>query len=81
MRGKQIGLRIVIDFDGLIPAYAGKTEFNKATARGTRAHPRVCGENTQVGILSSLRRGSPRVWGVKPFRCRGTRIMRRHIPA
>ena len=30
---------------GLIPACAGKTRSDRATAAGSRAHPRVCGEN------------------------------------
>ena len=48
--------------DGLIPACAGKTHSEPGPTRATRAHPRVCGENT-VGVF--LNAG----WGAHPRVC------------
>ena len=64
MRGKppdEVGRGVG---DGLIPAHAGKTLARCALGVDVEAHPRACGENTQVGILSSLSMGSsPRMRG------------------
>ena len=53
----------------LIPAWAGKTPTSPAATRGSRAHPRVGGENLTmptapiVSVGSSPRgRGKPRPW-------------------
>ena len=45
MRGKLRAVVRVCKQAGLIPAYAGKTEYRARTRHRPRAHPRVCGEN------------------------------------
>ena len=47
VRGKQPAGRQPPPGLGLIPACAGKTSSYAQTASGTRAHPRVCGENLE----------------------------------
>ena len=46
VRGKPSGHRHCHRSPGLIPACAGKTASWASPGRGTRAHPRVCGENS-----------------------------------
>ena len=43
----------------ITPAYAGKTETKFWPMNTTQDHPRVCGENLQVGHSLSRHRGSP----------------------
>ena len=66
---------------GLIPARAGKTGHEKLGEQGHRAHPRACGENTNMSnITSSAPGSSPRVRGKRLPR--GTRAWAgRLIPA
>ena len=45
VRGKQRGVQLTNQSRGLIPACAGKTDQITRVPIGTRAHPRVCGEN------------------------------------
>ena len=53
---------------GLIPACAGKTASWASPGRGSRAHPRVCGENEYLLMLTSSHGGSsPRVRGKPPL--------------
>ena len=81
MRGKLIRKSWERADHGLIPACAGKTFTAEALLRRSPAHPRVCGENTQVGILSSLSMGSsPRVRGKRYF-CVDENISPGLIPA
>ena len=47
VRGKLIRTSCCCGRGGLIPACAGKTSSYAQTASGTRAHPRVCGENLE----------------------------------
>ena len=48
----------------LIPACAGKTSLRGRNSNGTRAHPRVCGENSRVlKVEYSPEGSSPRVRG------------------
>ena len=46
-RGKRGASRAEDDFDGLIPAHAGKTRCVSASSTRARAHPRSRGENKQ----------------------------------
>ena len=52
----------------LIPACAGKTGDCADVHGAARAHPRVCGENSETGVVQLFQEGSsPRVRG-KPRR-------------
>ena len=52
---------------GLIPACAGKTLLGRVGVEASRAHPRVCGENSAGWWCPRLARGSsPRVRGKQP---------------
>ena len=64
VRGKHTPPIVVVCGEGLIPACAGKTVAIKAAQSATTAHPRVCGENSQLGI------GRVMLWGSSP-RVRG----------
>ena len=58
-RDDEQGVRV-----GLIPACAGKTAFMNSVTTGSRAHPRVCGENrVPVGVIAGHPGSSPRVRG------------------
>ena len=64
-----------------IPAYAGKTRRNRATATPQQEHPRVCGENVHGHIQENLGGGtSPRMRG-KLAGNRGKCAYLRNIPA
>ena len=64
VRGKLEGLQFGVDFEGLIPACAGKTQYGETLEDGTQAHPRVCGENVgNVFSDNSDEGSSPRVRG------------------
>ena len=64
VRGKLWDLVAVFVNAGLIPACAGKTFPAMSRVRYIRAHPRVCGENTNDTISAALEGGSsPRVRG------------------
>ena len=66
---------------GLIPAWAGKTRFGVGLASGSRAHPRVGGENYTSSPTASRRAGSsPRGRGKRGAPVGSTRI-ERLIPA
>ena len=65
----------------LIPACAGKTSSNGVGSCLARAHPRVCGENTEVDISATSAAGSsPRVRGKRAARP-GVQVGDRLIPA
>ena len=50
--------------DRLIPACAGKTTAAEGRGSGRRAHPRVCGENALLNVITLSASGSsPRVRG------------------
>ena len=57
-RGKQPLMQRHHERIGLIPAWAGKTQFLKKNADECRAHPRVGGENIKVAAVSVGERGS-----------------------
>ena len=64
MRGKPQGSSRLTPFQGLIPAYAGKTTSIHAYSSRVRAHPRVCGENFEhVGETVPFVGSSPRMRG------------------
>ena len=64
VRGKLRLDRIDLVHVRLIPACAGKTQSLLAQAQSAQAHPRVCGENLKVFVISASFSGSsPRVRG------------------
>ena len=66
---------------GLIPACAGKTHSSSLNRFSTRAHPRVCGENSRWSAWATPARGSsPRVRGKLPRESDST-ARNRLIPA
>ena len=68
MRGKPTVGVSAYTLIGLIPAYAGKTRFETARASGSRAHPRVCGENCAWCLMWAGRGGSsPRMRGKRSW--------------
>ena len=81
VRGKRLDAPSNTIRARLIPACAGKTGRPGKQSRSTRAHPRVCGENT-IEIADSLREfgSSPRVRGKRAVPCRLT-VWPRLIPA
>ena len=69
VRGKPTRGALGIISLGLIPACAGKTSRVRRGGPQTRAHPRVCGENTMRTLLRSMLSGSsPRVRGKRRLR-------------
>ena len=44
MRGKENYENIIAEYNGITPAYAGKSKTPLNTPAITRDHPRVCGE-------------------------------------
>ena len=79
VRGKPRSRHHVVEARGLIPACAGKTSVFGLAASSLRAHPRVCGENAQVGHRDLVGDGSsPRVRGKHSRRggvCRRSRLI------
>ena len=64
VRGKPELTARTLTLTRLIPACAGKTKSERRSPPTLRAHPRVCGENQEFGILQVARLGSsPRVRG------------------
>ena len=64
VRGKPDRVHVHSGGCGLIPACAGKTSCSIPPSSVHRAHPRVCGENRLLHVLSGLCDGSsPRVRG------------------
>ena len=44
MRGKEDGMKIRVDLDGITPAYAGKRAPWGSPCGAVWDHPRLCGE-------------------------------------
>ena len=66
-RGKRGASRAEDDFDGLIPAHAGKTPGSRSTGLSAWAHPRSRGENAPVADLGDAPQGSsPLTRGKQP---------------
>ena len=47
MRGKAIDARCTVTFDGITPAYAGKSHCQIVAIFRIGDHPRLCGEKTK----------------------------------
>ena len=79
MRGKPHHSQDVETVQRLIPAYAGKTIYDATARLFTGAHPRVCGENYELGRRQHRLAGSsPRMrgkHGPRPSRRRGRRLI------
>ena len=59
MRGKGIFFGIYAVIIGITPAYAGKRESCMHPVIVTQDHPRLCGEKTDLNILTLSKLGSP----------------------
>ena len=68
MRGTRVGRPPLVQWDGIIPAYAGNTGSGSCSGRGSWDHPRVCGEHPKST------EGSTPVVGSSP-RMRGTHVV------
>ena len=67
MRGKHLLSRSIKTAEGLIPAYAGKTQDCLLACERVWAHPRVCGENSDTKQIKFTNEGSsPRMRGKRP---------------
>ena len=76
MRGAPLQSRGLLDQLRIIPAYAGSTFLNGMAIKGSKDHPRVCGEHRFVDALAHAPKGSsPRMRGAHsgrlPSRRRG----------
>ena len=64
MRGTPNTTRLVLQRDGIIPAYAGNTRVQDTSVWPRRDHPRVCGEHPHYpSILDICSGSSPRMRG------------------
>ncbi|AIA07810.1 hypothetical protein DC74_7388 [Streptomyces noursei] len=69
VRGAGVYQCAYCDSRGLIPAGAGSGRLGSSTTVQTGAHPRGCGERTQITVADALTAGSsPRVRGAGPGR-------------
>ena len=59
MRGKLAALNAVYPYQGITPAYAGKTWPMNIPAEVRWDHPRVCGENLFIFLAALGNGGSP----------------------
>ena len=59
MRGKEAALQMVPSVTRITPAYAGKSGLNRILQYTGWDHPRVCGEKSPLGLLATVRLGSP----------------------
>ena len=81
MRGKQRDKILVIKPFGITPAYAGKTNINRAARHNAEDHPRVCGENMGLSTAKATRTGSPPRMRGKHRNCRQYAYQHRITPA
>ena len=59
MRGKVYSPKPVSRYDGITPAYAGKSHvFNKCCINNWD-HPRLCGEKFSAALYAAYSKGSP----------------------
>ena len=66
MRGTQPSCFSATRDDGIIPAYAGNTEYERSLCPMCGDHPRVCGEHIRFMSWRSTRPGSsPRMRGTQ----------------
>ena len=59
MRGKVACEVQAVCYDGITPAYAGKSILATVWELPCRDHPRVCGEKDTVGLSTTNQTGSP----------------------
>ena len=59
MRGKVLDTAIEHAFDGITPAYAGKSKHKWAVSNFRWDHPRVCGEKLRIVEVGRVKEGSP----------------------
>ena len=59
MRGKEEMLRRNYAFEGITPAYAGKSESGSRWFKMKRDHPRLCGEKMPLESILTRFKGSP----------------------
>ena len=70
MRGTPIGIKLIPQVAGIIPAYAGNTTGSPIGGARGRDHPRVCGEHaTPSTALACMRGSSPRMRGTHSLIC------------
>ena len=64
MRGTRHGRGVDAALPGIIPAYAGNTEWNRSAQWSNWDHPRVCGEHRHAAVrLDGEPGSSPRMRG------------------
>lgn len=68
MRGKVLDTVIEHAFDGITPAYAGKSVRTCAVQSRDRDHLRVCGEKLLISAYFRFKRGSPPAYAGKSWR-------------
>ena len=59
MRGKVTEASICLEYSGITPAYAGKSDLLVLMRICSKDHPCVCGEKYLSAIASLLNSGSP----------------------
>ena len=59
MRGKEQRTGMGLGFDGITPAYAGKSRHEHHDQRQHQDHPRLCGEKPEYRFPYMLLEGSP----------------------
>ena len=78
MRGKETGKTRRVQWPGITPAYAGKSQRQCEHRRQGRDHPRVCGEKENPAGKVELAKGSPPRMrgkaGLPRLGCRSCRI-------
>ena len=80
-RGKPVTKARAVEFSGLIPAHAGKTDLSAQRAALDEAHPRSRGENDLVDMYYSGQPGSSPLTRGKRYRGCSRPRSRRLIPA
>ena len=59
MRGKVLYSTLLYFFEGITPAYAGKSCHSSPDSAGQRDHPRLCGEKLNPYQKKQKGKGSP----------------------
>ncbi len=81
MRGKVLHPEVLCDFDGITPAYAGKSDVPVAICAMLEDHPRVCGEKEPQCYEDLAGLGSPPRMRGKVCESQGARHDGGSIPA
>ena len=72
MRGTRCQKNAAGERHGIIPAYAGNTAITFSKSRGSRDHPRVCGEHPDTPLnFTGVKGSSPRMRGTRWGRHKG----------